>query len=52
MILIVQFIFDRVENTVGKGETADNQYFLYCFQNAFFGGGGGGGEVIKVGIVK
>ena len=35
------FIFDRVENIVGKGENADYQHFLLfprCFQKAFFSG--------------
>ena len=32
---IIQFIFDRVENIVGKGENAGDQHFLLfpqCFQ--------------------
>ena len=45
---IMIFVFDRVENTVGKGENAGNQHFLLlqqCFQNASFSG------LLKVGIV-
>ena len=33
------FVFDRVENIVGKGENAGYQHFLLasqCFQEAFF----------------
>ena len=33
------YLFDRVENTVGKGENAGNQYFLLfptVFSKAFF----------------
>ena len=32
----IKFIFDRIENSVGKGENAGDQHFLlfpYCFQN-------------------
>ena len=35
------FVFDRVENIVGKGENAGNQQFLLfpqCFQKAFHTG--------------
>ena len=42
------FVFDRVENNVGKGENAGYQHFLLfpqCFQNAFISG------PLKVGIV-
>ena len=42
------FVFDRVENIVGKGENADYQHFLLfpqCFQKAFDSGS------LKVGIV-
>ena len=42
------FVFDRVENIVGKGENAGYQHFLLfpqCFQEAFYSG------VLKVGIV-
>ena len=41
-------IFERVENTVGKGESAGNQHFLLfaqCFQKPSFQGS------LKVGIV-
>ena len=34
-------VFDRVENTVGKGENAGYQHFLFfpqCFQSASFSG--------------
>ena len=33
----LNYVLDRVENTVGKGENADDQDFLlfqYCFQKA------------------
>ena len=42
------FVFDRVENIVGKGENAGYQHFLLlpqCFQRAFYPGS------LKVGIV-
>ena len=42
------FDFDRVENIVGKGESAGNQHFLLfpqCFHKASFSG------LLKVGIV-
>ena len=42
------FIFDRIENIVGKGENAGYQHFLLfpqCFQKASFS------EFFKVGIV-
>ena len=45
---IMIFVFDRVENTVGKGENAGNQHFLLLqqsFQKASFSGS------LKVGIV-
>ena len=35
------FVFDRVENTVGKGENVGYQHFLLfpqCFQRAFYPG--------------
>ena len=31
------FVFDRVENIVGKGENADDQYFLRMFSYPFTG---------------
>ena len=47
------FVFDRVENIVGRGENAGYQHFLLfpkCFQkDPFFFWGGGGS--LKVGIV-
>ena len=42
------FVFDRVENIVGKGENAGYQHFLLfpqCFRRAFYPGS------LKVGIV-
>ena len=42
------FVFDRVENIVGKGENACYQHYLLfpqCFQRAFYPGS------LKVGIV-
>ena len=42
------FVFDRVENTVGKGENAGYQHFLLfpqCFQKNSFSGS------LKSGIV-
>ena len=42
------FVFDRVENIVGKGENAGYQHFLLfpqCFQKAFYSGS------LQVGIV-
>ena len=45
---IMNFVFDRVENIVGKGENAGNQHFLLfpqCFQKAFYSGS------FKVGIL-
>ena len=41
------FVFDRVENIMGKGENAGNQHFLLfpqCFQRAYYPG------LLKVGI--
>ena len=38
VLKMVIFVFDRVENIVGKGENAGYQYFLLfpqCFQGAF-----------------
>ena len=38
---MLQFFCIKVENIVGKGENAGNQYFLLyqqCFQKSFFGG--------------
>ena len=35
------FVFDTIENIVGKGENAGNQHFLLfpqCFQKAFYSG--------------
>ena len=37
--MMIFFVFDRVENIVGKGENADYQHFLLfpqCFQKVFF----------------
>ena len=47
----LNFVFEEIENSVGKGESADNQHFLLfpqCFQKLSFP------EVIlvKVGIVR
>ena len=45
---IMTFVFDRVENIVGKRENAGNQHFLLfprCFHEAFYKGS------LKVGIV-
>ena len=41
------YVFDRIENIVGKGENAGYQHFLLflCFQKAYFSGS------VKVGIV-
>ena len=44
----LKFVFERVENIVGKGENAGYQHFLLipqCFQKASFSGS------LKVGIV-
>ena len=44
----LKFVFERVENIVGKGENAGNQHFLLfpqCFQKASILG------LLKVGIV-
>ena len=45
---IMGFVFERVENTVGKGENAGYQHFLLflqCFQKASYP------ELLKVGTV-
>ena len=42
------FVFDRVENIVGKGQNAGYQHFLLfpqCFQKAFYS------RLLKVGIM-
>ena len=39
MTNMVKFVFDSVENTVGKGKIASYQHFLHfpqCFQNVTF----------------
>ena len=41
VVKMIIFVFDRVENTVGKGENAGYQHFLLfpqCFQKAFNSG--------------
>ena len=35
VLTIMIFVFDSVENIVGKGENAGYQHFLHCFQRAF-----------------
>ena len=45
----LKFVFEGIENSVGKGEIADYQHFLLfpqCFQKLSFP------EVLKVGIVR
>ena len=45
---MTKYVFERVENIVGKGQNAGNQHFLLfplCFQRASFTGS------LKVGIV-
>ena len=37
MVEMTEFVIDRVENIVGKGENADDQHFLlfpHCFPKA------------------
>ena len=44
---MMDFVFDMLENTVGKGENAGNQHFLLfpqCFQKALSSG------LLKLGI--
>ena len=48
MAQMIEFILERIENIVGKGENASNQCFLLfpqCFQNAPYLGS------LKVGVV-
>ena len=45
----LKFVLEGIENSVGKGESADYQHFLLfpqCFQKLSFP------EVLKVGIVR
>ena len=45
---IMTFVFDRIENNVGKGENGGYQHFLLfpqCFQKAFYS------RSLKIGIV-
>ena len=47
-VQLMEFLFNRIENIMGKGENAGNQHFLLfpiCFQNA------SSLRLLKVGIV-
>ena len=38
ILQMIEFVFDRIENIVGKGENAGDQHFLLflqCFRKAF-----------------